>query len=184
MLFFNFFFFPPRDISDDQCSRFLVWAFIPSLSENNGQWTGKLNTTDVFSAFAVLQPDKDSILKSPKSIFMYNRTMCIVKCDTMPNDVISFHTVQCLWHIGVTWDSNKVLFFYISELIIWYYSSRGSLILHAFILSVRTLWRFLTNPWKKEDRNNVTFMPFHRLPLVIQRHSCVWEVYNSSCQLA
>lgn len=36
----------------------------------------------------------------------------------MPNDVISFHTVQCLWQIGVTWDSNKVLFFYISELII------------------------------------------------------------------
>lgn len=29
----------------------------------------------------------------------------------MPNDVISFHTVQCLWQIGVTWDSNKVLLF-------------------------------------------------------------------------
>lgn len=29
----------------------------------------------------------------------------------MPNDVISFHTVQCLWQLGVTWDSNKVLFF-------------------------------------------------------------------------
>lgn len=53
---------------------------------------------------------------------MYNRTMCIVKCDTMPNDVISFHTVQCLWQIGVTWDSNKVLFFYISELIILVFS--------------------------------------------------------------
>ena len=53
---------------------------------------------------------------------MYNRTMCIVKCDMMPNDVISFHTVQCLWQIGVTWDSNKVLFFYISELIILVFS--------------------------------------------------------------
>lgn len=35
----------------------------------------------------------------------------------MPNDVISLHTVQCLWRIGVTWDYNKVLFFYISDLI-------------------------------------------------------------------